>query len=57
MFHQNHRTFAPQSATSGILAQLVEQRTENPCVRGSIPRDTTLKCPSSQTGIFYFENK
>ena len=25
----------------GILAQLVEQRTENPCVPGSIPGDTT----------------
>ncbi len=27
----------------GIIAQLVEQRTENPCVAGSIPADTTLK--------------
>ena len=27
----------------GILAQLVEQRTENPCVPGSIPGDTTFK--------------
>ena len=26
---------------NGILAQLVEQRTENPCVPGSIPGDTT----------------
>ena len=25
----------------GIVAQLVEQRTENPCVDGSIPPDTT----------------
>ncbi len=25
----------------GILAQSVEQRTENPCVPGSIPGDTT----------------
>ena len=25
----------------GIIAQLVEQRTENPCVAGSIPADTT----------------
>jgi hypothetical protein len=25
----------------GAIAQLVEQRTENPCVRGSIPRGTT----------------
>lgn len=27
----------------GFLAQLVEQRTENPCVPGSIPGETTLK--------------
>jgi hypothetical protein len=27
----------------GAIAQLVEQRTENPCVRGSIPRGTTSK--------------
>ena len=27
----------------GVIAQLVEQRTENPCVPGSIPGDTTEK--------------
>ena len=27
----------------GTLAQLVEQRTENPCVPGSIPGGTTFK--------------
>ena len=27
----------------GTLAQLVEQRTENPCVPGSIPGGTTEK--------------
>ena len=27
--------------TAGTLAQLVEQRTENPCVPGSIPGGTT----------------
>ncbi len=27
----------------GTLAQLVEQRTENPCVPGSIPGGTTNK--------------
>ena len=26
----------------GVIAQLVEQRTENPCVPGSIPGDTTM---------------
>jgi hypothetical protein len=34
---------APQEV--GALAQLVEQRTENPCVPGSIPGGTTLKKP------------
>ena len=28
---------------SGAIAQLVEQRTENPCVPGSIPGGTTQK--------------
>ena len=32
---------------NGVIAQLVEQRTENPCVPGSIPGDTTLKIPQS----------
>ncbi|MCW3077971.1 MAG: hypothetical protein JWO32_2580 [Bacteroidetes bacterium] len=27
----------------GALAQMVEQRTENPCVPGSIPGGTTVK--------------
>ena len=29
--------------TNGAIAQLVEQRTENPCVPGSIPGGTTLQ--------------
>ena len=28
----------------GVIAQLVEQRTENPCVLGSIPSDPTIWC-------------
>ena len=28
---------------NGAIAQLVEQRTENPCVPGSIPGGTTAK--------------
>ena len=44
-------TFATQKATKaqqkdihdGAIAQLVEQRTENPCVPGSIPGGTTAK--------------
>ena len=31
--------------STGTLAQLVEQRTENPCVPGSIPGGTTFKNP------------
>ena len=29
--------------SDGAIAQLVEQRTENPCVPGSIPGGTTKK--------------
>ena len=36
----------------GTLAQLVEQRTENPCVPGSIPGGTTKK-PEHMFGFFY----
>lgn len=32
----------------GTIAQLVEQRTENPCVPGSIPGGTTLKTKKTQ---------
>lgn len=39
---EKHFIFAPAIAT-GTLAQMVEQRTENPCVPGSIPGGTTLK--------------
>lgn len=36
-------TFASESRSSdGAIAQLVEQRTENPCVPGSIPGGTTI---------------
>ncbi len=34
---------APLRKINGALAQLVEQRTENPCVPGSIPGGTTTK--------------
>ena len=35
-------TFAPDfERNDGVVAQLVEQRTENPCVTGSIPVDAT----------------
>ena len=50
------RIFAPAFETnvSGVIAQLVEQRTENPCVPGSIPGGTTkerdAKAPLSFCG-------
>ena len=31
-----------KSRNDGAIAQLVEQRTENPCVPGSIPGGTTI---------------
>ena len=39
----------------GAIAQLVEQRTENPCVPGSIPGGTTLKIKQLlQCNCFFF---
>ena len=53
-FHQNIWWFQnkplplhPQTRNDGAIAQLVEQRTENPCVPGSIPGGTTCKKRSS----------
>ena len=44
----------------GAIAQLVEQRTENPCVPGSIPGGTTCKTPKSfiikRFGVFRFSH-
>ena len=48
--------FAPQ-LSNGAIAQLVEQRTENPCVPGSIPGGTTLKKSKRhqvKSGFFVF---
>ena len=36
------------NSKKGAIAQLVEQRTENPCVPGSIPGGTTLKKSKKQ---------
>jgi hypothetical protein len=45
--------FAAQNK-GGAVAQSVEQRTENPCVGGSIPPHTTSKLSSVYLrGIFY----
>ena len=53
----------PQTRNNGAIAQLVEQRTENPCVPGSIPGGTTfqerktMQIPEFQrsSGIFLFQ--
>ena len=41
--NRNRETLVANIKTTGAIAQLVEQRTENPCVPGSIPGGTTLK--------------
>lgn len=41
----------PLNKATGALAQLVEQRTENPCVPGSIPGGTTIKNPNLCSGF------
>ncbi len=38
----------------GDVAQLVEQRTENPCVGGSIPSITTLEKPPAEAFFLSF---
>ena len=38
----------------GAIAQLVEQRTENPCVPGSIPGGTTLELKELLAGVTLF---
>ena len=40
---QNKKHTFALANQQGAIAQLVEQRTENPCVPGSIPGGTTLK--------------
>ena len=37
----------------GAIAQLVEQRTENPCVPGSIPGGTTIKAVVSLRQLLF----
>ena len=39
--------------TAGAIAQLVEQRTENPCVPGSIPGGTTEREVNASLFCFY----
>ena len=44
----------PLNNNDGAIAQLVEQRTENPCVPGSIPGGTTDKERVTKVTLFYF---
>ena len=39
----------------GFIAQSVEQRTENPCVTGSIPVEATIKYLLKAERLFYRE--
>ena len=45
-------TLHSQLSADGAIAQLVEQRTENPCVPGSIPGGTTKNDSSENLGRF-----
>ena len=47
---KNILIFAPENE-KGAIAQLVEQRTENPCVPGSIPGGTTIDSVNSQSPL------
>ena len=44
----------PLNNNDGAIAQLVEQRTENPCVPGSIPGGTTDKERVTKVTLFSF---
>ena len=46
--------FAIPNEKNGVIAQLVEQRTENPCVPGSIPGDTTSEKESRRNVTLFF---
>ena len=39
--YTNYHYLCTRNSEVGAIAQLVEQRTENPCVPGSIPGGTT----------------
>ena len=48
----SRRPFNSPPFVFGKLAQLVEQRTENPCVLGSIPRLATILGPRENGVLF-----
>ena len=56
LLSENKKDFILADFLEGTLAQLVEQRTENPCVPGSIPGGTTLQIldPDFSSRIFGF---
>ena len=41
--YTNYHYLCTRNSEVGAIAQLVEQRTENPCVPGSIPGGTTTQ--------------
>ena len=47
----------PLNNNDGAIAQLVEQRTENPCVPGSIPGGTTGNERVTEVTLFSFTLK
>ena len=52
-----YRNFAlafEKESNVGAIAQLVEQRTENPCVPGSIPGGTTKKDAIKFDCVFFY---
>ena len=52
---KNPSIFALVIKNAGAIAQLVEQRTENPCVPGSIPGGTTdNKAVTSKGNCFFY---
>ena len=44
----------PLKHNDGAIAQLVEQRTENPCVPGSIPGGTTERESYKSDSLFFY---
>ena len=53
-FHAGIRGFEPRPGHQGLIAQLVEQRIEDPCVDGSSPPKTTILQFKHLSGVFLF---
>ena len=49
--------FAPSKRQDGAIAQLVEQRTENPCVPRSIRGGTTEKAVAAAAAFFLYPKR